>query len=81
MEENKVNGAGTSFSFSKSEVMVDVTCDETNFLGSPDDKSLVNSKTLRDLNSVLSDFKVDQKVETRQNENQLVFENSELYSS
>ena len=71
MEENKVNGAGagTSFSFSKSEAMVDVTWDETNFLGSPDDKSLVNSKTLRDLNSVLSDFKVDQKVETRQNEN------------
>ena len=59
MEEKKVNG-GATFSFSKNETMVDVTCDESNFLRSPDDKSLVNSKTLHDLNSVLSDFKIDQ---------------------
>ena len=84
-EENKVNCGASSFSFCQNEAMANVTCDETNFLGSPENKSRVNSKTIHDLTTVLSDFKVDQinqRPETRQIEtNQLVFENSELLSS
>ena len=80
-----MNGGASSVSFFQNEAMANVTCDETNFLGSPENKSRVNSKTIHDLTTVLSDFKVDQinqRPETRQIEtNQLVFENSELLSS